>query len=165
MFNIYEATEKDIPAIIQIAEMTWWPTYSSFISIEQIRYMLDSIYSPEAIANAIASRSQTFLILSDENAPKGFAAFGVRADDHKTYKLHKLYVLPETHGKGYGKKLIEDVKRRVREHQGTRLDLNVNRFNPAKEFYGKMGFTIIKEEDIPIGPYWMNDFVMQVDIA
>jgi len=24
-----------------------------------------------------------------------------------------------------------------------------------------MGFTIAYEEDIPIGPYWMNDYVMR----
>jgi hypothetical protein len=37
----------------------------------------------------------------------------------------------------------------------------VNRYNNAKSFYEKMGFAIVREEDIPIGPYWMNDYVMR----
>jgi diamine N-acetyltransferase len=41
------------------------------------------------------------------------------------------------------------------------LDLNVNRHNPAKSFYEKIGFTVLREEDVPIGPYWMNDYVMR----
>lgn len=41
------------------------------------------------------------------------------------------------------------------------LDLNVNRYNKARFFYEKVGFVIIKEEDIPMGEYWMNDFVMR----
>jgi ribosomal protein S18 acetylase RimI-like enzyme len=40
--------------------------------------------------------------------------------------------------------------------------LNVNRYNPAKDFYEKLGFKIILEEDIPIGQYWMNDYVMRL---
>jgi hypothetical protein len=27
-----------------------------------------------------------------------------------------------------------------------------------------MGFAIAYEEDIPIGPYWMNDFVMRKEL-
>ena len=41
------------------------------------------------------------------------------------------------------------------------LDLNVNRHNKAKNFYEKMGFQVAYEEDIPIGKYWMNDYVMR----
>lgn len=41
------------------------------------------------------------------------------------------------------------------------LDLNVNRYNKAKSFYEKMGFQVAYEEDIAIGPYWMNDYVMR----
>jgi hypothetical protein len=44
------------------------------------------------------------------------------------------------------------------------LDLNVNRYNKAKSFYEKMGFAVAYEEDIPIGKYWMNDFVMRKEI-
>jgi hypothetical protein len=38
----------------------------------------------------------------------------------------------------------------------------VNRYNPAKDFYGKRGFTIVYTEDIDIGGgYFMNDYVMR----
>jgi len=42
------------------------------------------------------------------------------------------------------------------------LQLNVNRNNNAKVFYEKIGFAVIKEEDIDIGNgYLMNDYVME----
>ena len=45
---------------------------------------------------------------------------------------------------------------------GTTLQLNVNRQNNAKEFYEKMGFAVIGEEDIDIGSgYYMNDYIME----
>ena len=43
-------------------------------------------------------------------------------------------------------------------------DLNVNRHNPALAFYERLGFQQHREEDIPIGPYWMNDYVMRKEL-
>jgi ribosomal protein S18 acetylase RimI-like enzyme len=41
----------------------------------------------------------------------------------------------------------------------------VNRENKAIGFYNKLGFTIIAEEDIPIGNgFFMNDYVMQISL-
>ncbi len=45
---------------------------------------------------------------------------------------------------------------------GTALQLNVNRSNKARFFYEKLGFNVVREEDIDIGNnYFMNDFVME----
>ena len=61
--------------------------------------------------------------------------------------------------------MIDEVCRRVLAAGKHTLDLNVNRHNKAKSFYEKMGFTIAYEEDIPIGDYWMNDFVMRKELG
>ena len=63
--------------------------------------------------------------------------------------------------KGYGKTLINQVISNTLAAGVRTLDLNVNRYNNAKTFYEKMGFEVAYEEDIPIGKYWMNDFVMR----
>jgi ribosomal protein S18 acetylase RimI-like enzyme len=165
MINIVDATNEDIPAIQQIAEETWWPTYSSIVSKEQIRYMLDAIYSTEALQSAMKNGSQSFIILHDENGAQGFASYGYRVNEPGVYKLHKIYVLPANHGKGYGKLLIEEVKKRMSLAGSYILDLNVNRHNPAKSFYEKIGFQILREEDVSIGPYWMNDYVMRLEFT
>jgi ribosomal protein S18 acetylase RimI-like enzyme len=160
---IRPAETKDAQLIQSLAEETWWPTYTNIISKEQIRYMLDTIYSLETISHMINSGEQEFVILEENKRPVGFAAFSERTDEPGIFKLHKLYVLPETQGKGYGISLIEEVKRIVSARSSRTLDLNVNRYNPAKSFYEKLGFTVVREEDIPIGAYWMNDFVMRLE--
>jgi ribosomal protein S18 acetylase RimI-like enzyme len=161
--TIREANLDDIKTISDLAEETWWPTYSPILDKEQIRYMLDTIYSEATLRRVISGGEQKFLLLSENGSPHGFASFGVRDDSQEVYKLHKIYVLPQDQGKGYGKKLIEEVLRLIRKNDMHILDLNVNRFNPAKSFYEKMGFRVIREEDIPIGPYWMNDYVMRIE--
>ena len=162
MINFIDAGITDVPTIREIAEKTWWPTYSKIISKEQIRYMLDTIYDSEAIIESMSNGSQHYILLNTNSASQGFASYGRRKDDPTVYKLQKLYVLPENHGLGYGRLLIDEVKRRLIDKNIRVLDLNVNRYNNAKSFYEKLGFSVIAQEDIPIGPYWMNDFVMRL---
>ncbi len=164
MVRIEIATAEDIPTIQTIAEKTWWPTYSSILSAEQIRYMLDAIYSTEVLQNVMRTSSQTFLVLVENEMPVGFSSHSVRPEDPEVVKIHKIYVLPEKQGHGYGKMLISEIHHQARQQGARFLDLNVNRFNPARTFYERLGFEILREEDIPIGPYWMNDFVMRIGL-
>ena len=161
MYLIREAATTDVEAILQIAHQTWWPTYEPLLGKEQVAYMLGELYTPEKITRQIEEKQQTFLLLTEDGHSVAFAAYSPREEDADIYKLHKLYCLPVTQGKGYGKILINAVADKVTEAGKSTLDLNVNRYNDAKSFYEKMGFEVVYEEDIPIGPYWMNDFVMR----
>ena len=63
----------------------------------------------------------------------------------------KLYVLPEAHGKGLGKLLMNEVRNKAMEAGADSLELNVNRYNNAKDFYEKIGFVVKETVDIEIG--------------
>jgi GNAT superfamily N-acetyltransferase len=161
MYTIIKATVADTEIIRRLAEETWWPTYGPILEKEQITFMLGEIYSAEKISKQLETGEQTFLLLLEADEPVAFAGYSPREEDPEIYKLHKLYCLPKTQGKGYGKILINAVIDEVRKAGKHTLDLNVNRHNKALTFYEKMGFKIAYEEDIAIGPYWMNDFVMR----
>jgi GNAT superfamily N-acetyltransferase len=164
MYSIRQATINDLETIRQIAEKTWWATYSSILEKEQISFMLGEIYSVEKISSQLINGTQSYLLLLEDDQPVAFAGYSPREEDPDIYKLHKLYCLPETQGKGYGKILINEVANKTLEAGKHTLDLNVNRYNKAKDFYEKMGFEIAYEENIPIGPYWMNDYVMRKEL-
>jgi ribosomal protein S18 acetylase RimI-like enzyme len=164
MVRIINATVSDIPTIQQLAEETWWPTYSAILTDTQLRYMLDTIYSTAALKKVMENGAQTFVLLREGKEAQAFASFGPKDDKNQIFKLHKLYVLPNTHGKGYGRLLVEEVKKRLLKNDIHTLDLNVNRHNPARSFYEKIGFKVIGEEDVPVGPYWMNDYVMRLEL-
>jgi GNAT superfamily N-acetyltransferase len=164
MYSIRQATINDLETIRQIANDTWWATYSPILEKEQISFMLDEIYSVEKISSQLKNNTQTYLLLIEDEKPVAFAAFSPREEDPEIYKLHKLYCLPVTQGKGYGKVLINEVAQKTLDASKHTLDLNVNRNNKAKNFYEKMGFLVAYEEDIPIGPYWMNDYVMRKEL-
>lgn len=161
MYYIRQATVADVEVIRQLAEEIWQATYSAILAEEQLTFMLKEIYSAEKLTQQIRHNQQTFLLLIEDEQPVAFAAYSPRDEDADIYKLHKLYCLPATQGKGYGKVLINEVAAKVTEAGKHILDLNVNRYNKAKTFYEKMGFEVVYEEDVPIGKYWMNDFVMR----
>lgn len=164
MYHIREADIADVDVIIQIARETWWPTYSPILATEQISFMLGLLYSTEKIQHQLSTGEQTFILLIEDDIPVAFAGYSPREENPDIYKLHKLYCLPQTQGKGYGKIMIDEVCRRVLAAGKHTLDLNVNRYNKAKSFYEKMGFAVVYEEDIAIGEYWMNDYVMRKEL-
>jgi len=156
---IRKAYPPDIPLIREMAYEIWPVTYGSILSKDQIDYMLNLIYS-EKVLHAQMENNFEFNIVYDGEHPVGFASFSLI--EPRLYKLHKIYVLPSQQGKGTGRFIIEQLIKEMKTKGATTLQLNVNRNNNAKLFYEKMGFTIIKEEDIDIGNgYFMNDYVME----
>lgn len=164
MLEIVNATGEDIPTIKDLAERTWRVTYSELLSAEQLSYMLKMIYSEESLKTVMDNNSQQFILLREDGISLGFAAYGPRPEDPSIFKLHKLYLLPETQGRGLGKKMLDEVKRRTVDSGRKILDLNVKRDNPAKSFYEKCGFRVIREEDIPFGPYMLEDYIMRIEL-
>ncbi len=157
------ATTRDINAIQNIAYVTWPVAYKRIITTEQMEYMLEMMYSQEALENQFYEGSQ-FLIAEVENEVVGFASFGFVKD--ATYKLHKLYINPDVQKSGAGKALLQESISKVIKLGGKKLQLQVNRKNKAVGFYEKMGFEIIKEQDFHIGEgFYMNDFVMELNLS
>ncbi len=154
----------DVETIRQLAEDIWWPNYSQILVAEQISYMLGDRYSSEVLREQIQQREQIYFLAFDEERAVGFAAYSA-TDDEAVFRLHKLYCLPSTHGKGFGKALLNHVITETRQLGAKTLELNVHRSNPAKTFYDKMGFEIAYEIDIPMGPYFLNDYVMRKPLA
>jgi ribosomal protein S18 acetylase RimI-like enzyme len=156
---IRTASVDDIPLIRDLTYKVWPQTYSSILSKEQIDYMLNMMYSETSLRQQM-EKDHEFILVYDDKEPVGFAAFSLAAPG--IYKLHKIYVLPSRQGKGMGKYIIDELVKMMKTKGASALQLNVNRHNKAKTFYEKIGFTVIKEEDIDIGNgYLMNDYVME----
>jgi GNAT superfamily N-acetyltransferase len=164
MFTIKEATLVDIETIKQLAHEVWWPTYSPILEADQIKFMLADRYSTETLTQQIGNNEQTFLLLSDDEQPLAFAAYSPDEKNPDIYRLHKLYSLPSTKGKGVGKALLYEIYNRVRTAGKNILELNVHRQNPALGFYKKMGFVIAYEIDIPFDKYFLNDYVLRKEL-
>lgn len=162
MITISEATAKDIKIIQKIIYKTWPITYGKILSKEQLDYMLDLIYSDQALNDQFKKKEQLFYLISEDEANLGFIGIEHNYKGQAVTKIHKIYLLPETQGKGIGKKVVAEIEKLALENHSKALSLNVNRFNSALSFYEKIGFKIIDEVNIDIGNgFFMEDYVME----
>ena len=159
------ANSSHLSIIKNLAYAIWPSAYGEILSQEQLTYMLSMFYSETALKQQMEDKKHVFyLVKNDAGKYVGFVAYEINCEPHKT-KIHKIYVLPETQGTGVGKLLFNLVVEKAKENNQKAVFLNVNKYNKAKQFYEKLGFTITKEEVIDIGNnYIMDDYVMEVGI-
>ena len=152
--------KEALPVIQNLANIIWPATYSELVTPQQVDYMMELIYSNSSLQKQIEKGHQ-FIIAYDDDKAVAFASYSAREDNPEVYKLHKIYILPNQQGKGIGKQLIDYIKNDI--IPASSLQLNVNRNNKALQFYQKIGFKIIAEEDIDIGNgFYMNDYIMEI---
>lgn len=115
---------------------------------------------------------------------------GPDADGIEIFHLHKIYVMPDAQGQGVGLKLFQTVVQHVKaalriatDNEGptaiikpedsivsdeatkARIELNVNKFNAAVNFYKHLGMKVLLEEDFPIGNgFYKTDYIMGLDL-
>src|SRR5687768_4143986 len=99
------ASEKDIPELRALALKTWEPTYKNILSREQLLFMQEEIYNAASLAKQMQNGQQFFFIKQNSEAV-GFLSLTLINASENRYKLNKLYLLPETQGKGFGKQAI-----------------------------------------------------------
>lgn len=156
--EITTAQQSDITVIQQIVSITWPETYLSIIGQEQLTYMMNLFYTEKALKDQM-NDGHHFILAKHAETVCAFASYNQTNED--TWKLQKLYALPDTQGKGLGRSLIDYIIRDIKNKNAQQLLLNVNRYNSAKIFYEKLGFEVTEIEDIDIGNgYYMNDYVL-----
>ena len=166
MTDIRKVGTESIATIRSLAILTWQTAYKDILTPEQMNYMLDRIYSPASLRQQITELGHQFVIIFHENVAAGFASYCPKTEATPTvYRLHKIYLDPALQGKGLGFALMNFVLNEAKSAGATDLELNVNRQNATQAFYKKLGFTILREEDIDIGNgYFMNDYVMSLQL-
>ena len=164
MITITQATEHDLPLIRDIAYQTWPTTFGEILSPAQISYMLEMMYSLDALTAQIKEKKHVFLLAknTDTNEYLGYVSYELNYQGAPLTKIHKIYMLPASQGKGVGRLFIDQVGAIARANDNARLGLNVNRYYKAIQFYERMGFSIVGHEDIDIGDgFLMEDYVME----
>jgi diamine N-acetyltransferase len=163
-YKIVEASRADLHWVHSLAHQIWPHTFAEILSTAQIAYMLELIYSSQALEAQLRD-GQRFFLLYDDDEPIGYFAVQHHLKEGNYTKLHKIYLLPHKQGSGLGKSMFNYAIQIAKETGDKYFYLNVNKYNNAIEFYKRAGMTIVLEEDIDIGSgYFMNDYVLQLTI-
>lgn len=165
MFEIRHAGIDDCGLINRLAAQVWEPTYGRILSAGQLAYMFDRMYAPENLKKQMTEEGHHFMIACRDEQPCGYVS--VERQHSGLFHIQKIYVLPTAQGTGAGRFLMEEAFRYIRSLcPRCTVELNVNRENPARKFYEKMGFRIVRTGDFPIGNgYYMNDYIMAIELS
>ena len=157
MPSLKPATETDFATIEKLARIIWLKHYIPIVGAEQVNYMLDKLYSHQALLQQ-TKEGQNFHLIENEGKEIGFIS--ISSKDDKNYFLHKFYILQDKQNTGLGTKVFKQAFENLYHPETIRLTVNRQNFKSIN-FYFKLGFKIEKVEDFDIGNnYFMNDFVM-----
>jgi GNAT superfamily N-acetyltransferase len=124
--------------------------------------MLGKFYSNAALNDNFSTKNHRFLLVKEDSICLGFASYEHHYLNENKTRLHKIYMLPESQGKGAGKLLIATVEKLALENNDLFISLNVNRYNTAYKFYEKLGFEKVGQEDIELDfGYLMEDYKLE----
>lgn len=165
MYTIRKATLSDIPLLHHMAEQVFPDTYRQILTPAQIRYMMEWMYSPCNLRKQMEEEGHIYYLAFRGSEAAGYVS--IRQEEENLFHLEKLYVLPRFRKDRIGQKLFGQALAAIRELHPSpcRMELNVNRHNPALGFYEHMGMRKVREGDFPIGNgYYMNDYIMGMEL-
>lgn len=161
--KLQQAAEVDIPLIQDLARRSWENAYADILSKEQMEFMLAEMYSEKEILHHFQNPYYHYYLIQDENSDtcEGFIGYEHNYED-KTTKLHRIYLVPESKGKGLGKGALLFLNQKVSENGNIRIILNVNKYNSARNFYESQGYRVYDEGVFDIGNgFVMDDYLME----
>ncbi|KMQ58563.1 GCN5 family acetyltransferase [Chryseobacterium angstadtii] len=161
--KLIQAEKKDIPLIQDLARRSWENAYAEILSTDQMEYMLEEMYSEAEIGSHLEHPDYHYYMIQDENSGsyEGFIGYQHHYEEGTT-KLHRIYLVPESKGKGFGKEALQFLNHQVSENGDSRIILNVNKFNAAKNFYESQGYSVYGDGVFDIGNgFVMDDYLME----
>ena len=184
VLELTKASKPDIPAIQSLASRIWHDCYPGIISNEQIAYMLEKMYGTAVIERELAS-GVAYELARCGGKTVGFLSYSIASGDiqpiskqrvigvsprwrgTRDLTLHKLYLLKELQGKGFGQQLLRHVKSQARQLNAATISLRVNRNNQqAITAYQRAGFVVAETNVADIGGgFVMDDYIMKCTVG
>lgn len=164
--KLLPATQEDIKTIQDLARRSWEHAYADILSREQLEFMLSTMYSNDEIQAQLNNPHYHYFLAYDEvlDVFEGFIGFEHLYETNTT-KLHRIYLIPESKGKGVGKKLLTFLHEKVKDFGDKRIILAVNKNNSAKQFYESQGYRVYDEGVFDIGNgFVMDDYLMEIHL-
>ncbi len=147
MLTIRPTTVEDIPQIQSIANLIWPQTYAPLMKKAQLDYMMQTIYSYDAIKQQIEKKNHHYLLVYNNDTLVAFTSYELNFRNENKLMMHKLYLHPSAKGKGIGSYIINHLMGIVKEKKQESLRLQVLHCNTkAYEFYKHIGFSKTGEE-------------------
>lgn len=165
MLLLRKAEAQDAPLIHSLAKQVFPLTYQDILSPEQNEYMFEWMYAVETLRQEMSAGLRYFIL---ENQGQACGYMCIEQQAPALFCLQKIYILPGCQKTGAGRFMFQQALSYIKSisPDPCRMELRVNRKNPAVQFYQKMGMRILRSDDLEISPgYFMKDYILGIDLA
>lgn len=136
--NIKKANVDDISKLIHLVYNAYEMHYIGRNDIFRIHSENEIMLE---LKNIFEDQSRTILLLEEKDITIGYIMFRCNEKLNKSLWIDQFYIENEYRNKGYGKSLLNEVKKHAKNKGINRIELNCWTFNNnALEFYRHLGF-------------------------
>jgi GNAT superfamily N-acetyltransferase len=149
---IRRAVDTDAASIAQVHVAAWRSTYTGIVAQSHIDRLSVADFTARWLGRLrdTTDSSPTVLVaLDNHGAITGFVSGGKTRDGTVPFdgELYAIYLLKSAQGKGLGRRLVEELAKRLLSQGHTSLCVSVLTDNPACHFYERLGAVWIR--DVP----------------
>ena len=154
-----EATRADVPAIRDVARVTWERDYPAVLNRESVTDTVEEWYDADQLA-ADVDRGDAVVLVAERD-PRDDADDADDADvvgfvhaivDGDCGSLLRAYVHPDARGEGVGRALVDAALDAFRDRGCDRAEAMVlARNDPGNQFYRSLGFEHVNTDTTIVG--------------
>lgn len=171
MINVRLATDQDAGLIADISRQTFYDTFASYNTVEDMDKFLNEQFTREALIKEVSAKDNIFLLAYDRQEPVGYAR--LRENNNppslgstNAIELARIYATSNSIGKGVGKVLMEKCIGLAETGKKDFIWLGVWEKNQrAIDFYIKWGFEKFADHDFVLGNDVQKDWLMKRRIS
>ena len=168
--TIQRVTLNNIQQLQQIGRQTFYETFSSSNSEENMNKYLAEGFSNEKLTEELNNKNSEFYFALSETEVIGYLKinFGksqTELQDDTALEIERIYILKEFHGKKVGQVLYEKAIEIAKQKSADYVWLGVWEENPrAISFYKKNGFIEFDKHIFKLGNDEQTDIMMKLKL-
>ena len=168
--EIRKANTQDIGKLKEIGRLTFFETFSSDNSEENMNEYLKNGFSTEKLNNELSDPNAEFYFCELKGEVIGYLKVNsgqsqTELKDNKAFEIERIYVLKEFHGKKAGQLLYDKALELAKSRRADYVWLGVWEENPrAIRFYEKNGFVAFDKHIFKLGEDEQTDIMMKLEL-
>lgn len=168
--EVKRVTLKDIEQLQEIGRKTFYETFSSGNTEENMKKYLEEGFSVSKLTGELSNPNSEFYFATLSDNVIGYLKLNVgqsqtEMKDEGALEIERIYVLKEFHGKKVGQILYEKAMEVARQKNADYVWLGVWEENPrAINFYKKNGFVEFDKHIFKLGEDEQTDIMMKLQL-
>lgn len=169
--KIIKANIQDVEKLKSIGQRTFYETFSSDNTEENMREYLEKGFSNEKLESELTDKNTEIYFAELDNEIIGYLKLNsgqsqTEIKNQNTLEIERIYVLKDFHGKKVGQLLYDKALELANQNKVDFLWLGVWEHNPrAIRFYEKNGFIAFDKHIFKLGDDEQTDIMMKLELG